>query len=112
MALDALKLAASFALAVVSWEFCEKPVLRLKDRFPTPRPQGGFLSRTAIPSRPRRVHTRSLVPARREWGGEVGDPETIGPGRGPSGSFGELGSGPLRVVSEAVTLRMSVETLA
>jgi peptidoglycan/LPS O-acetylase OafA/YrhL len=34
MALDGLKLAATFALAVVSWEFFEKPILSLKDRFP------------------------------------------------------------------------------
>lgn len=36
MLLDALKLAATFVLAVVSWEFVEKPLLRLKDRFPYP----------------------------------------------------------------------------
>ena len=36
MWLDALKLATTFALAVVSWQFIEKPILRLKDRFPYP----------------------------------------------------------------------------
>jgi peptidoglycan/LPS O-acetylase OafA/YrhL len=36
MMLDATKLVATFLLAVVSWEFLEKPVLRLKDRFPYP----------------------------------------------------------------------------
>ena len=41
MALDGLKLAASVALAVVSWEFIEKPILRLKDRFPYPAPTQG-----------------------------------------------------------------------
>ncbi len=40
MLLDALKLAATFALAVVSWQFIEKPILRLKDRFPYPRASG------------------------------------------------------------------------
>jgi peptidoglycan/LPS O-acetylase OafA/YrhL len=38
MVLDAMKLAATFALAVASWEFFEKPILRLKDRFPYPAP--------------------------------------------------------------------------
>jgi peptidoglycan/LPS O-acetylase OafA/YrhL len=41
MALDATKVAATFALAVASWEFFEKPVLRLKDRFPYPAPEKG-----------------------------------------------------------------------
>ena len=36
MALDAAKLAATFALAIVSWELFEKPILRLKARFPYP----------------------------------------------------------------------------
>lgn len=41
MLLDALKLAATFALAVASWQFIEKPILRLKDRFPYPAPGRG-----------------------------------------------------------------------
>jgi peptidoglycan/LPS O-acetylase OafA/YrhL len=38
MALDAFKLAATFALAIISWECFEKRILRLKDRFPYPTP--------------------------------------------------------------------------
>lgn len=38
MALDALKLAVSFVVAVLSWEFLEKPILGWKDRFPYPAP--------------------------------------------------------------------------
>jgi peptidoglycan/LPS O-acetylase OafA/YrhL len=47
MALDAVKLAATFALAVLSWEFLEKPILRLKDRFPYPAPA---LRSSAVPA--------------------------------------------------------------
>jgi len=42
MSLDALKLAVSFLVAVGSWEFLEKPILRVKDRFaypPRPTPE-------------------------------------------------------------------------
>ncbi|WP_074305462.1 acyltransferase family protein [Singulisphaera sp. GP187] len=41
MGLDALKLATTFALAVLSWQFIEKPILRLKDRFPYPLSRAG-----------------------------------------------------------------------
>jgi peptidoglycan/LPS O-acetylase OafA/YrhL len=36
MALDAFKLAATVGVAIVSWEFFEKPILRCKERFPYP----------------------------------------------------------------------------
>lgn len=36
MGLDALKLLASFAVAAISWQYFEKPILRMKDRVPYP----------------------------------------------------------------------------
>lgn len=60
MALDALKLAATFALAVVSWEFLEKPLLRLKDRFPYPTPGSSADPGTASP-RPHWLSPRRKV---------------------------------------------------
>ena len=54
--LDAFKLAATFALAVVSWQFIEKPILRLKDRFPYPSP--GHVDEAESHDHPPRPHRR------------------------------------------------------
>jgi peptidoglycan/LPS O-acetylase OafA/YrhL len=54
MALDAVKLAATFALAIVSWEFFEKPILRRKERFPYPAAGKGGPDRGA--------HSHSVPP--------------------------------------------------
>ncbi len=51
MALDALKLAVVFAVAILSWEFFEKPILRLKDRFPYSRGESVRRPHMALGSR-------------------------------------------------------------
>jgi peptidoglycan/LPS O-acetylase OafA/YrhL len=85
MVLDAFKLAATFALAVVSWEFFEKPILRLKDRFPyTALTKGNPEPETHADSVPPRPHGRKragcsgdLKRSRRRQVSITSGPETI-----------------------------------